>query len=85
MDSIPVPIQCLPNGSIIFPRIGSLLIWDKKGVYQGTGHVAIVTRIYPYSIQVIEQNTDTLTRTIGWEKIGNQVWVEDVLGWIHYE
>ena len=80
-----IPITCIPNGSSILPHIGSLLIWDKK--YNGTGHVAIITQIYPYSIQVIEQNTDTPIRTLFVINFKNNIWIDDtdILGWINYK
>lgn len=81
LEGKSVPIQCIPNGSSILPNIGSLLIWDKT--YHVTGHVAIITHIYPHSIQLIEQNTETPTRTLLWKKTGT-IWVDEVLGWINY-
>lgn len=45
-----------PNGSKRLPEPGCLLIWDKGGEFEMTGHVAVVTEVLENKIKIIEQN-----------------------------
>ena len=48
------------NGSIRHPQPGSLLVWDEGGEFVNTGHVAIITEVYPHCIRLVEQNLNYL-------------------------
>ncbi len=40
-----LPLQAFPNGSPRAPEAGALLIWQKGGEFNETGHVAIITQL----------------------------------------
>jgi glutathionylspermidine amidase/synthetase len=53
-----LPLQAFSNGSKRHPEPGCLLIWDQGGEFEQTGHVAIVTEVFPDKIRIAEQNLD---------------------------
>ena len=57
-----LPLHAFRNGSPAHPRPGSLLIWDEGGEFQHTGHVAVVTEVFPDRLRIAEQN------------VGHQIW-----------
>ncbi len=57
-DQELLPLHAFRNGSRRLPEPGCLLIWNEGGEFQRTGHVAIVTRVEPHSLSVVEQNVD---------------------------
>jgi glutathionylspermidine amidase/synthetase len=60
-DQSQVPFDCVPNGSgkdRRRPELGSILIWNVGGRYEGTGHIAIVTEANDKFVRVAEQNVD---------------------------
>jgi len=57
-----LPLKSFPNGSKHHPEPGCLLIWDEGGEFERTGHVAVVTEVFPDCIRFIEQN------------VSNRVW-----------
>ena len=72
------------NGSTVVPTIGSLLIWGKEYDKNETGHVAVITSIYQYSIQIMEQNNSTSHRIIPTFYKDKHYYILDknILGWI---
>ena len=44
------------NGSSVRPVKGSMLLWNPKGDFERTGHVAIVTRCSDSEVDIVEQN-----------------------------
>jgi glutathionylspermidine amidase/synthetase len=78
-----VPITAYKNGSNVKPTIGSLLIWAKTYNNEKTGHVAVVTAIYPHSIQIMEQNSPQPMRCIMYSHTkGYFLEEKDLLGWV---
>jgi glutathionylspermidine amidase/synthetase len=57
-----LPLHAFRNGSKRHPEPGSLLIWEDGGEFEETGHVAVITEVYPDHLCVAEQN------------VGHQVW-----------
>ena len=53
-----LPLQAFGNGSKRHPEPGCLLIWDQGGEFEETGHVAIITEVFPDKIRIAEQNLD---------------------------
>lgn len=53
-----LPLQAFSNGSKSLPQPGSLLIWEQGGEFAETGHVAIITEVFPDKLRVAEQNLD---------------------------
>lgn len=51
-----LPLQAFPNGSPRAPEAGALLIWQKGGEFNETGHVAIITQLLDNKIRIAEQN-----------------------------
>lgn len=51
-----LPLFAFANGSLRHPQPGCLLIWDEGGEFEQTGHIAIVTEVFPDKIRVAEQN-----------------------------
>lgn len=51
-----LPLYAFANGSCQAPIAGSLLIWQKGGEFQETGHVAIITQIIDKKVMIAEQN-----------------------------
>ena len=58
------PLQAFRNGSRRHPEPGALLIWDEGGEFEETGHVAVITEVFPDRLRVAEQN------------VGHQSWPE---------
>lgn len=59
-----LPLQAFRNGAQRFPEPGCLLIWEAGGEFERTGHVAIVTEVFPDRLRLVEQN------------VGNYPWAE---------
>lgn len=57
-----LPLNAFANGSKRHPEPGCLLIWDKGGEFEETGHVAIVTEVTDQYLRIAEQN------------VGQQLW-----------
>ena len=57
-DQALLPLQAFRNGSRRLPEPGCMLIWNEGGEFERTGHVAIVTRVEPTFLWVVEQNVD---------------------------
>ena len=51
-----LPLQAFANGSKRKPEAGALLIWDDGGMFDRTGHVAIITEVFDNKIRIAEQN-----------------------------
>ncbi len=51
-----LPLRSFENGSKRHPEAGALLIWDEGGEFEETGHVAIVSEVFPDCIHIVEQN-----------------------------
>ena len=80
-----VPITACKNGSNVKPIVGSLVIWAKTYNEYETGHVAVVTAIYPHSIQIMEQNSPQPMRCIMYSnKYGYLLEENDLLGWMNF-
>ncbi len=56
MNDNILPLQAFPNGSPRAPEAGALLIWQKGGEFNETGHVAIITQLLDNKIRIAEQN-----------------------------
>lgn len=63
-DESRLPLKSFRNGSLRHPEVGALLIWNEGGEFEITGHVAIVTKVLPDRLYLVEQN------------VGHQVWQE---------
>jgi glutathionylspermidine amidase/synthetase len=63
-DESRLPLKSFRNGSLRHPEVGSLLIWSEGGEFEVTGHVAIITKVMPDRLHLIEQN------------VGHHVWPE---------
>jgi glutathionylspermidine amidase/synthetase len=57
-DNTLLPVHAFRNGSIRRPEPGSLLIWDEGGEFEHTGHVAVITEVFPDRVRIVEQNVD---------------------------
>ena len=87
-SNVKIPIKKILNGSIIAPKVGSLLIWDKYVDLNRTGHVAVITKVQiPYYIVISEQNwhTNKFSRKL-YIKYSNGFIIQDknIIGWINY-
>ncbi|WP_434137691.1 bifunctional glutathionylspermidine amidase/synthase [Photobacterium leiognathi] len=51
-----LPFYAFANGSYQIPTAGALLIWQKGGEFQDTGHVAVITQIEGNKVKIAEQN-----------------------------
>lgn len=51
-----LPFYAFANGSRQAPTAGALLIWQKGGEFQDTGHVAVITQIEGNKVKIAEQN-----------------------------
>jgi glutathionylspermidine amidase/synthetase len=51
-----LPLQAFANGSKRAPLAGSLLIWQKGGEFNETGHVAVITQLIGNKVRIAEQN-----------------------------
>jgi glutathionylspermidine amidase/synthetase len=63
-DDTLLPLKSFKNGAKRHPEPGCLLIWNEGGEFDVTGHVAVVTEVFPDRIRLIEQN------------VGHAVWPE---------
>ena len=57
-DNELLPLKSFRNGAKRHPEPGCLLIWNEGGEFDVTGHVAIVTEVFPDRIRLIEQNVE---------------------------
>ena len=57
-DGAKLPLKSFANGARRHPEPGCLLIWNEGGEFDVTGHVAVVTEVFPDRIRVIEQNAE---------------------------
>lgn len=53
-----LPLHSFRNGSCRHPEVGSLLIWEEGGEFERTGHVAVVTEVFPDRLRIAEQNIE---------------------------
>ena len=51
-----LPLYAFTNGGPRPPEVGGLLVWDEGGMFEETGHVAIITAVEPDRVCVVEQN-----------------------------
>ena len=51
-----LPFNAFVNGNKKHPEPGCLLIWNKGGEFEGTGHVAVVTEVTDQYLRIAEQN-----------------------------
>lgn len=51
-----LPLQAFPNGSPRAPEAGALLIWQKGGEFNETGHVAIITQLWITKFVLLSKN-----------------------------
>jgi len=57
-DGAQLPLQSFRNGAKRPPEPGALLIWNEGGEFDVTGHVAVVTEVFPDRVRCIEQNVE---------------------------
>lgn len=57
-DGTLLPLHSFRNGAKRHPERGCLLIWNEGGEFDVTGHVAVVTEVFPDRLRIIEQNVD---------------------------
>ncbi len=57
-DGRRLPLKSFANGARRHPEPGCLLIWNEGGTYDVTGHVAVVTEVFPDRIRFVEQNVE---------------------------
>jgi glutathionylspermidine amidase/synthetase len=55
-NSQTLSLKSFTNGAKRPPEPGCMLIWDEGGEFELTGHVAIVTEVFPDRVRVAEQN-----------------------------
>lgn len=55
-DNSRLPLKSFSNGSQRHPEPGALLIWSEGGEFEVTGHVAVVTEVFPDRLRLVEQN-----------------------------
>eukprot|EP00667_Euglena_gracilis_P019397 EG_transcript_20789 len=55
-DNRSVPLETHPNGAGPRPEKGSLLIWEARGFFRGTGHVAVIVSVQDSHVDIVEQN-----------------------------
>jgi glutathionylspermidine amidase/synthetase len=46
------------NGSTTSPLKGSLLIWEPRGFFKHTGHVAVIIDVSDTHVDIVEQNVE---------------------------
>ncbi len=51
-----LPLRSFRNGARRHPEPGCLMVWSEGGEFERTGHVAVVTEVYPDRIRLAEQN-----------------------------
>jgi len=72
------------NPSKTKPKIGDLIVFDGS-IFNSFGHVAIVSKVYDKSLEVIQQNVGKKTRKTYKLKNINTYWSIDndrILGWL---
>lgn len=57
-DGTLLPLKSFRNGSKRVPEPGALLIWNDGGEFDVTGHVAVITEVFPNKLRCIEQNVE---------------------------
>ncbi len=57
-DEARLPLKSFRNGAKRHPEPGCMLIWNEGGEFEITGHVAIVTEVFPDRVRCIEQNVE---------------------------
>ena len=91
-----LPLQAFANGCKRSPVAGSLLIWQKGGEFEGTGHVAIITEVFADKVHIVEQNVihsklpagQQWTRALPLRVSENGYYIQDtfadttILGWM---
>lgn len=82
-------VHRIHNGSYHKPVIGSILIWNKEGIYDPTGHVAIVVKIDDHYVYIAEQNMNNTRMNHYTRKLpitNNPYTIHDpsLLGWLLY-
>ncbi len=55
-DNSTLPLRAFANGSLRHPEPGCMLIWSEGGEFNVTGHVAIITEVFPDRVRIAEQN-----------------------------
>lgn len=60
VDKKSIPLHSFENGSQRPPEPGCMLIWNEGGEFEVTGHVAIITEVFPDRVRVAEQNVDNM-------------------------
>lgn len=92
-DNKPLPFHSYPNGAMISPQVGDLLIYAKE--FLGTGHVAVIIGLDKTAglIKVAEQNFSNdkwsadYARAIDFLEKEGKYWLLDgyLLGWKHVQ
>ncbi|MBK4715646.1 MULTISPECIES: bifunctional glutathionylspermidine amidase/synthase [Tenebrionibacter/Tenebrionicola group] len=91
-----LPLQAFINGCQRPPVAGSLLIWQKGGEFEKTGHVAVVTQLVGNKVRIAEQNVlhhplppgQQWTRELTLEVKNGRYFIQDtfadttILGWM---
>lgn len=96
-DGAELPLRAFRNGAKRWPEAGALLIWNEGGEFVVTGHVAVVTEVFPDRVRIAEQNVDNQAWPAGRDyarelraEVGEDgsYWIEctfgdaTVLGWV---
>lgn len=55
-DNAVLPLRAFRNGARRRPEPGCLMVWAEGGEFERTGHVAVVTEVFPDRIRIAEQN-----------------------------
>ncbi|MGA0840181.1 MAG: CHAP domain-containing protein, partial [Pseudomonadales bacterium] len=53
---VRLPLRSFRNGARRHPEPGCLMVWSEGGEFERTGHVAVVTEVFPDCIRIAEQN-----------------------------
>ncbi|MBP2699971.1 bifunctional glutathionylspermidine amidase/synthase [Photobacterium lucens] len=94
-----LPFYAFANGARQAPTAGALLIWQKGGEFQETGHVAVITQIEGNKVKIAEQNVTfaplplgqqwtrelTLHTSDGCYTIEDTFDDTEILGWMSYD
>lgn len=64
-DDALLPLQAFKNGCRKKPEAGALLIWAAEGEFDVTGHVAVITEVFPDKIRFAEQNLEHCKLPVG--------------------
>lgn len=95
-DEALLPLKAYANGSRKIPQAGALLIWDEGGIFEYTGHVAIITEVLSDKVRIVEQNLaehrlpsgQQWTRELPLSVINGEYFLQDtypdttILGWM---